>query len=65
LRFNLPAIGVERAEKGSFISSKSGCWPYLKCLLVGGRAMVEDDRIPGVDLVESGRQARTAVRALP
>jgi 8-oxoguanine deaminase len=42
----------------------AGGRPYLKCLLVGGRAVVEDDRIPGVDLVELGRQARTAVRAL-
>ena len=38
--------------------------PYLKCLLVGGRAVVEDDQIPGVDLVALGREARAAVKVL-
>ncbi|MBU1331761.1 MAG: amidohydrolase family protein [Gammaproteobacteria bacterium] len=33
----------------------------LKALLVGGRKVLEDDRIPGLDLLELGRQARAAV----
>lgn len=36
----------------------------LKRLLVGGRSVVEDDQLPGVDLAELGQQARQAVRAL-
>lgn len=36
----------------------------LKRLLVGGRSVVEDDQLPGVDLAELGAQARQAVRGL-
>lgn len=38
--------------------------PSLKALLVGGREVVRDDVIAGVDLAELGRQARTAVNKL-
>ncbi|MES2820502.1 MAG: amidohydrolase family protein [Pseudomonadota bacterium] len=33
----------------------------LKALWVGGRRVVEDDRIPGLDMAELGRQANAAV----
>lgn len=36
----------------------------LKALLVGGRRVVEDDRLPGLDLAELGRQSREAVARL-
>ncbi|WP_068830877.1 amidohydrolase family protein [Pseudomonas sp. BMS12] len=36
----------------------------LKRLLVGGRSVVEDDQVPGVDLAELAHQARQAVRGL-
>jgi 8-oxoguanine deaminase len=42
----------------------AGGRPYLKRLLVGGRAVVEEDAIPGVDLAELGARAREAVREL-
>ncbi|WP_255251340.1 amidohydrolase family protein [Pseudomonas indica] len=38
--------------------------PHLRALLVGGRRVVEDDRIPGLDLQELGARAREAVLAL-
>lgn len=38
--------------------------PYVKVLLVGGRAVVQDDAIPGVDLGELGTRARTAVKKM-
>jgi len=39
----------------------SGGRPFLKALWVGGRAVVRDDAIPGLDLAELGSQARRAV----
>ena len=42
----------------------SGGRPFLKALWVGGRAVVRDDAIPGLDLVELGSQARRAVAQL-
>ncbi len=39
----------------------SGGRPFLKALWVGGRAVVRDDAIPGLDLAELGAQARRAV----
>lgn len=36
----------------------------LKALLVGGRRIVEDDCIPGIDLAELGQQSRAAIAAL-
>jgi hypothetical protein len=33
----------------------------LRALLVGGRRVVADDQIPGLDLMELGRQASAAV----
>jgi len=38
--------------------------PYLKALYVAGRAVVQDDNIPGLDLVALGHQARAAMRRL-
>jgi cytosine/adenosine deaminase-related metal-dependent hydrolase len=38
--------------------------PYLKALLVGGRSVVSEDAIPGVDLAELGRRARQAIAQL-
>lgn len=42
----------------------SGGRPTLKCLLAGGRVVVENDAVPGVDLKELGSLARQATRAL-
>src|SRR5450830_1105045 len=42
----------------------AGGRPYLKALYVGGRAVVLDDNIPGVDLAVLGRQARAETRRL-
>ena len=42
----------------------SGGRPYLRALLVGGRLVVENDTLPGVDLPQLGAQAREAMRAL-
>lgn len=42
----------------------AGGRPYLQALFVGGKTVVQDDRIPGVDLAELGRQAQAAVRSL-
>ncbi|WP_199029309.1 amidohydrolase family protein [Ralstonia sp. ASV6] len=42
----------------------SGGRPSLRALLVGGRVVVEEDAIPGVDLVLLGVQARAAVEQL-
>lgn len=42
----------------------SGGRAALKALLVGGRRVVEDDCIPGLDLTELGRQSRGAVARL-
>lgn len=36
----------------------SGGWPMLRALLVNDRMIVENDRIPGVDLLELGAAAR-------
>lgn len=38
--------------------------PHLKWLLVQGRAVIENDGLPGVDLAQLGRDARAAVKAL-
>ncbi|MET1078653.1 MAG: amidohydrolase family protein [Pseudomonas sp.] len=38
--------------------------PTLRALLVGGRLVLENDRIPGLDLAELGAQAREAVISL-
>jgi 8-oxoguanine deaminase len=42
----------------------TGIRPYLKCLMVGGRIVVEDDRILGIDLCELRQRVRVAVRRL-
>lgn len=42
----------------------SGGRPHLQWLLVDGRIVVEDDRLPGVDTRQLGREAREAVRTL-
>ncbi|QJP99135.1 amidohydrolase family protein [Herbaspirillum rubrisubalbicans] len=42
----------------------SGGRPFLKAMWVAGRAVVQDDVIPGVDLAELGAQARQAVRKM-
>ena len=42
----------------------SGGRPRLRALLVGGRMVVADDALPGIDLRELGAAARAAVRAL-
>ncbi|BEV13656.1 amidohydrolase family protein [Herbaspirillum sp. DW155] len=42
----------------------SGGRPFLKAMWVGGRAVVRDDAIPGVDLAELGAQARQAVKTM-
>ncbi|MCC6852986.1 MAG: amidohydrolase family protein [Rubrivivax sp.] len=42
----------------------SGARPRLRWLLCNGRVVVDDDAIPGVDLVELAHEARTAVRAI-
>ncbi len=42
----------------------SGGRPTLQALVVAGKIVVQDDQIPGVDLVELGRQARAAIRSL-
>jgi cytosine/adenosine deaminase-related metal-dependent hydrolase len=42
----------------------TGLRPHLKCLLVGGRAVVEDDRILGLDLEELRGRVKAAVRRL-
>lgn len=42
----------------------SGGRTALKALLVQGRVVVEDDAIPGLDLVELGRQAAAAVAGM-
>lgn len=39
----------------------SGGRAHLKVLLVGGREVVRDGELPGVDIAEVGRQARAAV----
>jgi cytosine/adenosine deaminase-related metal-dependent hydrolase len=42
----------------------SGGRAHLKALLVGGRRIVEDGAIAGLDMTELGREARAAVREL-
>ncbi|MGH7248484.1 MAG: amidohydrolase family protein, partial [Pseudomonadota bacterium] len=42
----------------------TGIRPYLKCLMVNGRIIVEDDRILGVDIDDLRRRARAALRRL-
>lgn len=42
----------------------SGGRPFLKAMWVGGRAVVSDDLIVGVDLTELAAQARQAVRKM-
>jgi cytosine/adenosine deaminase-related metal-dependent hydrolase len=42
----------------------SGARPRLKWLLCGGRIVVEDDGIPGLDLAELALDARAAVRRI-
>jgi len=42
----------------------TGIRPYLKCLLVDGRIVVENDRIPGIDVDELRRRVNAAVRRL-
>lgn len=42
----------------------SGGRAHLQALLVGGRKVVEDDRIPGLDMAELGRRSREAVARL-
>ena len=42
----------------------AGGRPQLRWLLVNGRVVVEDDRIPGIDMAELEAKARQAVRTL-
>lgn len=42
----------------------SGGRPHLKWLFVAGKAVVEQDQLLGIDLLELGRQARQATRKL-
>ncbi|MCA1324334.1 amidohydrolase family protein [Herbaspirillum sp. alder98] len=42
----------------------SGGRPFLKAMWVGGRAVVREDAIAGVDLAELGAQARQAVKSM-
>ncbi len=42
----------------------TGVRPYLKCLMVGGRIVVEDDAILGLDIDDLRRRARAAVTRL-
>lgn len=42
----------------------SGARPRLRALLVGGRVVVEHDRIPGLDLAELRHDARSLVAAM-
>ena len=42
----------------------TGIRPYLQCLLVGGRVVVEDDRIVGLDLGHLRERVTAAVRRL-
>lgn len=42
----------------------SGGRPRLKALLVGGRVVVEDDTIPGLDLAALRREARVLVEGM-
>jgi cytosine/adenosine deaminase-related metal-dependent hydrolase len=42
----------------------SGARPRLKWLMCGGRVVVEDDTIPGLDLAELAHDARAAVRRI-
>jgi len=42
----------------------SGGRPHLRRLVCGGKTIVEDDRIPGLDLAELAAQARAAVGKL-
>jgi cytosine/adenosine deaminase-related metal-dependent hydrolase len=42
----------------------TGIRPSLKCLMVGGRVVVEDDRMLGVDLDELRQRVNAAVRRL-
>ena len=42
----------------------SGGAAHLKALLVGGREIVSDGALPGLDLLELGQQARSAVARL-
>lgn len=42
----------------------SGGQPNLRCLYVGGKAIVENNLIPGIDLAALGAQAREATRKL-
>jgi 8-oxoguanine deaminase len=42
----------------------SGGAAHLKALLVGGKAVVQDGKLPGADLAEMGRQASGAVARL-
>jgi 8-oxoguanine deaminase len=42
----------------------SGGRPHLQWLFVNGRTVVEDNRLPGLDMAQLGRQARDAVKTL-
>jgi len=42
----------------------SGGRPFLRALLVGGKTVVENDVLPGVDLERLGAEARAAMREL-
>ena len=42
----------------------SGGRPRLKRLVCGGRTLVENDQIPGLDLAELGAQARAVVNRM-
>lgn len=42
----------------------SGGAAHLRSLLVGGREIVREGALPGVDMIELGRQARLAVKTL-
>jgi cytosine/adenosine deaminase-related metal-dependent hydrolase len=42
----------------------SGGRPHLRQLICGGKTIVENDRIPGLDLAELAAQAREAVGKL-
>ncbi len=42
----------------------SGGSADLRWMLVGGREVVRDGRVPNLDVIELGRQSREAVKAL-
>lgn len=62
--YRLDDLRLAAFHDASIAPIATGVRPHLKCLMVGGRVVVEDDAICGIGTDELRRRARSAMRRL-